>query len=77
MVEEGPRLRSTGLPLAATFRKSEKFFMLRAPIWSMSAYSATAGRVSESITSVTTLRPVASRASARSFSPSSAMPWNS
>ncbi len=51
--------------------------MLRAPTCSMSAYSATIGSVSVSFTSVTTLSPVASRARASSFSPSSRRPWNS
>ena len=49
--------------------------MLRAPIWSMSAYSATTSTLSGSRTSVTTGSPVALRASARSRSPSSSSPW--
>ena len=48
--------------------------MLRAPIWSTSAYSATTPTLSGSSTSVTTGSPVALRASARSRSPSSLEP---
>ena len=44
---------------------SEKFCMLRAPIWMTSAYFSTRSTLSTSMASVTTGRPVASRASAR------------
>ena len=36
-----PRLRSTGFPHCPTSLRREKFWQLRAPIWSTSAYSAT------------------------------------
>jgi len=53
---------------------SVKFCMLRAPIWMMSAYSATNARLWISTASVTTGRPVALRAVARIFNPSSPNP---
>ena len=40
-----PRLSSTGLPASPTAWSSPKLAMLRVPIWSMSAYSATTGDV--------------------------------
>ena len=49
-----PRFSSTGLPAFPTALSSEKFCMLRAPTWSMSASSATASTSTVSITSVTT-----------------------
>ncbi len=49
--------------------------MLRAPICRMSAYVLTSGTISGAITSVTTGRPVSSRAAANSFSPSVPSPW--
>src|SRR5882762_5890602 len=71
-----PRLSSTGLPAAPTLRSSEKFCTLRAPIWRMSACSATTSTLSGSMTSVMIGSPVSRRASARSFRPSSSRPWN-
>ena len=50
--------------------------MFRAPTWTMSAYSATRSTWAGSITSVTTGRPVRSRASASSRRPSRPRPWN-
>ena len=75
IVVDMPRLRSTGLPVSATRRSSEKFCMLRAPIWRMSACSATSSTLSGSMTSVMTGSPVSRRASASSFSPSASSPW--
>jgi len=43
-----------GLAELADTLEHEKFCMLRAPIWSTSAYSATSRSVSESLTSVMT-----------------------
>ena len=70
-----PRFKSTGLPDLPTALSSPKFCMLRAPICSMSAYAATRSTASTVVTSVTTLSPVRSRASARNFSPCSSSPW--
>ena len=50
--------------------------MLRAPTWITSATSASASALATSVSSVTTGRPVASRASARIASASSPSPWN-
>ncbi len=72
-----PRLRRTGRRSSPTASSSEKFCMLRAPICSISAPSATIARLSTSLTSVTTGRPVTARASPSSFSPSAFRPWNS
>jgi hypothetical protein len=55
---------------------SVKFCMLRAPICTTSAYSATACAPSSSSASVTIARPVASRALASSSSPARPSPWN-
>ena len=49
--------------------------MLRAPIWSTSAYSHTNSTSEGVITSVTTANPVSSRAAASSLRPSSFIPW--
>ena len=70
-----PRFRSTGLRHFPTRFSSEKFCMLRAPIWITSADSSTAEAYSVSISSVTMPTPVFSRTFARSFSPSSPIPW--
>ena len=64
----------TGLRARPASFSSEKFCMLRAPIWMQSAYSSTRSNVSTSMASVTTPSPVSSRASARYFSPSSPRP---
>ena len=50
--------------------------MLRAPIWITSAVSTTGSTSRGSISSVTSGRPVASRASARIRRPSRPSPWN-
>ena len=50
--------------------------MLRAPIWITSAVSTTASTSRGSISSVTSGRPVSSRASARISSASTPSPWN-
>src|SRR5216110_2798156 len=71
-----PRLSSTGFLASATRLSNEKFWTLRAPIWRMSAYSATTSTLSGSITSVTIGRPVSRLASARNFRPASSRPWN-
>ena len=52
-----PRLSITGLPVAPTACSSAKFCMLRVPICSMSAYSATTSTSVTSSTSVTTGMP--------------------
>jgi len=70
-----PRLSSTGLPHSATRLSREKFCTLRAPIWRMSACSATTSTLSGSMTSVTTGRPVRLLASRSSVRPSSSSPW--
>ena len=49
--------------------------MLRAPTWITSATSASASAFATSVSSVTTGRPVASRASARISSASRPSPW--
>src|SRR6266436_4495684 len=51
--------------------------MLRAPIWSRSALSTTAGKVSVSFTSVTIFRPVSDRAFDSRSSPTCFRPWKS
>jgi len=70
------RLRNTGRCVLPTAVSRGKFWLLRAPIWNTSVYLPTSATVSGDITSVMTGRPVSSRASARSSSPSSPMPWN-
>ena len=67
-----PRLSSTGRPAARPrASSSEKFCMLRAPIWSMSAPGPPWAELSTSITSVTIGRPVTARASREQLRPSS------
>ena len=75
MVAVMPRLSSTGLPARPTACSRPKFCMLRVPIWSMSAYSATTSTSRASTTSVTTGSPVAARTSERISRPSSPRPW--
>ena len=70
-----PRFSNTGFLILPTSLRRAKFCMLRAPIWSMSAYSATSVTSVGVMTSVTNGIPVFSRASARSFRPSSSRPW--
>ena len=70
-----PRLSSTGLPASPTACSSPKLAMLRVPICSMSACSATTGTSRASTTSVTIGRPVASRVSTRISRPSRPRPW--
>jgi len=70
------RLRNTGTRVLPAAVSSGKFCMLRAPICSTSVYLAISGTASGDITSVMMGRPVSSRASASSSSPSSPMPWN-
>jgi hypothetical protein len=72
---DGPRFNSTGLLAFPTSARSEKFDMLRAPIWITSAVSTTAATSRGSISSVTSGRPVSSRASSRIFRPSRPRPW--
>ena len=74
IVAEMPRFRSTGLDDRPARFKSEKFCMLRAPIWMTSPYRSTMSTLSTSIASVTILSPKSRRTSARIFSPSSASP---
>ena len=62
-VADRPRLSSTGLRRRPACLSSEKFCMLRAPIWITSAHSATRSRDSLSIASVTMRRPKRSRIS--------------
>ena len=71
-----PRFRKTGLPIFPAAFRSSKFCMFRAPICRQSAYFATMSMDEVSSASVTTGRPVSSRAAARIFSPSSPSPWN-
>ena len=75
-VAVSPRLSITGLPAAPTACSSGKFCMLRVPIWSMSACSATTSTSAASMTSVTTGSPVSARTSARIRSPATPSPWN-
>ena len=75
-VDDRPRLSSTGFGARPTSERSEKFDMLRAPIWITSATSTTASTWRGSISSVTSGRPVSSRASTRISSASSPSPWN-
>ena len=65
IVAPKPRLSMTGRPARPHASSSEKFCMLRVPIWRMSAYSATMSTWEGSITSVMTGIPVRWRASAR------------
>ena len=62
------------MPASATSSSRKKFCAFRVPICSTSAYFATTCTVASDITSVTTGRPVSSRACASSFSPSSSSP---
>ena len=62
-VDERPRFSSTGFVARPTSERSEKFDMLRAPIWITSATSTTCSTWRGSISSVTSGRPVSSRAS--------------
>ena len=71
-----PRLSRTGLEIFDSARRSFVFCILRAPTCRRSAYSATTSTSAASMTSVTIPRPVLSLAFARSFSPSSPIPWN-
>ena len=56
-VDERPRFSSTGFGARPTSERSEKFDMLRAPIWITSATSTTASTWRGSISSVTSGRP--------------------
>ena len=76
MVADIPRLSRTGRPAFPTSRRSEKFCMLRAPIWNTSAYSATTSTWDSVITSVTTRKSWRSAAARIIFRPSSPSPWN-
>ncbi len=73
MVEESPRLSSTGLPISPTARSRVKFCMLRAPTWMMST-SAKWGSCSLSITSLTMGIPVFWRATRSRSSPTGPSP---
>ena len=77
MVDDIPRLSSTGLRMSPTASSNEKFCMLRAPICRRSALSATVASVSVSFTSVTIFSPVSARALASSSSPFCLSPWKS
>ena len=72
---DGPRLISTGFGARPTSDSRLKFCMFRAPIWITSAVSTTASTSRGSISSVTSGRPVSSRASARILRPSTPSPW--
>ena len=76
MVLLRPRFRSTGRRAPPTASSSAKFWALRVPTWSMSAYSDTRSTSAGVSTSVTTGNPVASRRSARWRSPSRPSPRN-
>src|SRR6185295_3145843 len=76
MVAAMPRFRSTAFFARPAALSSEEFCMLRAPIWMMSATSATYPTPSGSIASVQMSRPVSSRALASSLSPGRPSPWN-
>ena len=76
IVDDMPRLSSTGLCARPTSASSEKFDMFRAPIWITSVASTTASTWRGSISSVTSGSPVSSRASCRISSASSPRPWN-
>ena len=69
-----PRLSITGFWQRPASFSSEKFCILRAPIWIMSAYRSTDSASFVSINSVITGNPVASRASASNFKPSTPNP---
>ena len=75
IVPERPRFSITGMRVRPTALSSEKFCMLRVPIWSTSANSATMSTCAGSITSVMIGSPVRSRASARRRNPSRPRPW--
>ena len=75
IVPERPRFSITGMRVRPTALRSEKFCMLRVPICSTSANSATMSTCAGSITSVMMGRPVRSRASASRRSPSRPSPW--
>ena len=66
---DGPRFSSTGLSERPTSESSRKFCMLRAPIWITSRVSSTSSTCRGSISSVTTGKPVSSRASPGSRAP--------
>ncbi len=70
-----PRLSSTGLPDSPTACSRPKLAMLRVPICSMSACSATTGTSRASTTSVTTGSPVTSRTEERISRPRTPSPW--
>ena len=70
-----PRLSSTGFFARPARLSSEKFCMLRAPIWITSAYFSTRSRDSLSTASVTIPNPNSSRTLARIFRPASPSPW--
>ena len=74
-VEPAPRLRRTGRPARPTARSRSKFCMLRAPICSTSAFSATGLTWSTAITSVTTGRPVDLPAATSQSRASRPWPW--
>ena len=57
IVAPNPRLSITGRPARPQASSSEKFCMLRVPIWRMSAYSATMSTWDGSMTSVITGSP--------------------
>src|SRR5256885_1228343 len=63
-VADMPRFSMIGLRSRPAFFNSEKFCMLRAPIWITSAYSATSTRDSSSRASVMIFSPKRSRISA-------------
>ena len=75
IVEVIPRLSSTGLPHSPTAWSSPKFAMLRVPICSMSACSATIFTSRASTISVTIGSPVTSRTSERISRPFTPSPW--
>ena len=73
-VDDAPRFSSTGFRACPTSASSEKFGMLRAPIWITSAVSTTGSTSRGSISSVTSGSPVSSRASREDLEPLVAEP---
>jgi hypothetical protein len=70
-----PRFRRMGSPEAAARSRSGQFCMFRAPIWTMSANSATAETSSGPMASVTTPSPSRSATRRMILRPSRPSPW--
>ena len=74
IVADIPRLSKIGTRVSPIARSSEKFCILRAPIWSTSTYFVITSTCATDMTSATIGIPVTSRASARYSRPSSPNP---